>query len=104
MPDWREPAAEDEGEPLPRWVAHRWASWGFGLIILTVGAVATSHRGWTIPAALAIASIIVGLHYVWWPDIQVSRGTPPATPNPRSEPPDPDARENDIVIVRRKIE
>src|SRR3954452_25221588 len=104
MPDWREPADEDGGERLPGWVTRRWVSWGFGLIILPAGAVATSHRWWTLPAALAIGAVIVGLHYVWWPDIPVSRGHPPANPLPWSEASDPEAEEDDIGIVRRRIE
>src|SRR3954449_8289446 len=103
MPDRREPAAEDEGEPLPGWVPRRWVSWGFGLIILTVGAVATSHRWWTIPAALTIGASIFGVHCVWWPDLPASRRRP-ATPLPRSEPSEPESEEDEIVIVRRKIE
>src|SRR4051812_5375396 len=104
MPDRREPAAEDEGEPLPGWGTPRWVSWGFGPIILTVGAVGTSHPGGPPPAALGMGGVIVGLIYVGGPDIPVSRGPPPATPLPRSEDSDPEAEEDDVVIVRRRIE
>src|SRR4051794_29242893 len=103
MRDWKDPADEDEGEPLPGRVTRRWGSWAFGLIMLTVGVVATSHRWWTIPAALAIGVIIFGVHYVWWPEIPASRSRP-ATPLPRSEASDPETDGDDVVIVRRRIE
>ena len=103
MPDWQEPAEEDEAEPLPRWVTRRLVAWGVWLIIAIVGVVATSHRWWTIPAALAIGVIILGVHYMWWPEIPVSRVPPPA-PLPRPGAPEPETDEDDIVIVRRKNE
>ena len=73
------------------------------MIILTVGVVATSHRWWTIPAALAIGGIIFAVHYVWWPDAPLSRGRP-GTPIPRSNVSDREAEEDDIAMVRRKTD
>lgn len=103
MRDWQEPAEEDEGQPLPDWVTRRWAGWGAGLAIAVVGLLATSHRWWTIPVAIAIGALIVGVHYVWWPDIPVSQGRS-AAPLPQAEAPAPDAEGDDIVIVRRQHE